>query len=117
MIENGQLIGAGERNSGLLGRSPDEVVPRDAGIARRRILQGRSERYTPEFAPRMGRFESDDQERAGWRGFADRFGEISELLVEPRSEFKIDARVRAAKNRKWHLSIEVEPIRPIGFRF
>ena len=70
------------------------------------------ERYTTEFAPRMGRFESDDQERAGWRGFADRFGEISELLVEPRSEFKIDARVTAAKNRKWQLSIEVEPNPP-----
>jgi hypothetical protein len=70
------------------------------------------DRYTPEFAPRMGRFESDDQEREVWRGFADRFGEISELLVEPRSEFKIDARVTAAKNRIWQLSVEVEPDPP-----
>jgi hypothetical protein len=70
------------------------------------------DRYTPEFAPRMGRFESDDQEREGWRGFADRFGEISELLVEPDSEFKILARVTAAKNRRWQLSIEVETSPP-----
>jgi GNAT superfamily N-acetyltransferase len=70
------------------------------------------ERYTPEFAPRMGRFESDEQEREGWRGFASRMGEISELSVEPRSEFKIDARLTAAKNRKWRLSVEVEPNPP-----
>ncbi len=70
------------------------------------------ERYTPEFAPRMGPFESDDQEREGWRGFAARMGEISELSVEERSEFKIDARITAAKNRKWQLSVEVEPDPP-----
>ncbi|MGC1189412.1 MAG: hypothetical protein WA861_02435 [Candidatus Binatus sp.] len=69
-------------------------------------------RYTPEFAPRMGKFASDDEERAGWRGMAGRFGEISELTVAPRSEFKIDARVTVAKNRKWQLSIEVEPAPP-----
>lgn len=66
------------------------------------------ERYTPEFAPRMGPFESDDREREGWRGFAGRLGKISELSVEPRSEFKIEALITAAKNRKWRLSIEVE---------
>ncbi len=70
------------------------------------------DRYTPEFAPRMGPFASDDQEREGWRGFADRFGELSELLVEPRSEFKIDARVTAAKKRIWQLTVEVEPDPP-----
>lgn len=61
------------------------------------------DRYMPEFASRMGRFESNDLEREGWGGFAGRFGEISELSVHPRSEFKIDARLTAAKNRKWQL--------------
>ena len=70
------------------------------------------DRYTPEFAPRIGRFESDEREREGWRGFAERFGEISELSVEPQSEFKIDARVATAKNQKWQLSIQVEPDPP-----
>ena len=70
------------------------------------------ERYTPSFAPRMGRFESDEQEREGWRGFAERFGGISELSIEPHSEFKIEARVTTAKNQKWRLSIEVEPEPP-----
>jgi hypothetical protein len=37
---------------------------------------------------------------------------LSELLVEPRSEFKIDARVTAAKKRIWQLSVEVEPVPP-----
>src|SRR5271156_3115879 len=69
-------------------------------------------RYMPGIANRMGPFESDDREREGWRGFAGRMGEISEVSVEPRSEFKIDARVTAAKNRKWRLSIEVEPNPP-----
>ena len=37
------------------------------------------ERYTPEFAPRMGPFESDEQEREGQRlGASDQGGEISE---------------------------------------
>jgi hypothetical protein len=70
------------------------------------------DRYMPEIAKRIGPFESDDREREGWRGFAGRMGEISELSVEPRSEFKIDARVIAAKNRKWLLSIEVEETPP-----
>src|SRR5215470_13109258 len=70
------------------------------------------ERYTPECATRMGTFESDDQQRENWCGFAARMGEISEFSVEPRSEFKIDARLTAAKDRKWQLSIEVEPNPP-----
>jgi hypothetical protein len=69
-------------------------------------------RYTPEFPPRMGLFANDDQKRANWRGFAGRMGAISELSVAPRSEFKLDARVTAAKNRKWLLSLEVEPAPP-----
>ncbi len=70
------------------------------------------DRYTPELAPRMGPFDSDDQQREGWRGFAGRMGEISGLSVDPRSEFKIDALITAAKNRKWQLSLEVEPAPP-----
>src|SRR5579863_10217992 len=70
------------------------------------------DRYTPEFAPRMGRFESDEQEREGWRGFAGRVGEILEVSLEPRSDFKIDAIVTAARNRIWRLSIEVEDAAP-----
>lgn len=66
------------------------------------------DRYTPEAARRVGGFESDEREREGWRAFGERFGEVSELSVESRSEFTIDARVTAAKNRKWRLSIEVE---------
>ncbi len=70
------------------------------------------DRYTPEIVQRMGVVVNDDQERENWRGFAQRMGQISELSVEPRSDFKIDARVTAAKNRKWRLSIEVEATPP-----
>ena len=68
--------------------------------------------YMPAISQRIGAVESDQQERDNWRGFAQRMGEISELSVQPRSEFKIDARVTAAKDRKWLLSIEVEPNPP-----
>ena len=70
------------------------------------------DRYMPEIAKRMGVREADFQERENWRGFAQRMGEILEVSVEARSEFKIDALVAAIKNRKWRLSIEVEETPP-----
>ncbi len=70
------------------------------------------DRYMPGIANRMGVVEADYQERENWRGFAQRMGEILELSVEARSDFKIDALVTAAKNRKWLLSIEVEDTVP-----
>src|SRR5258708_39289305 len=53
-----------------------------------------------------------ENEREGWGDFGGRFGEISELSVEARSDFKIEARLTAAKNRKWQLVLEVEPAEP-----
>lgn len=70
------------------------------------------DRYTPQIAQRMGVIENDEQQRENWRGFADRIGEISELSIESRSDFKIDARLTAAKNRKWKLALEVETAQP-----
>lgn len=70
------------------------------------------DRYMPGIANRMGVVEADYEARENWRAFAQRMGEILEISLEPRSDFKIDALVTAAKNRKWRLSLEVEDTPP-----
>ena len=72
----------------------------------------RRQRFTPEVARRFGVDRTDEEERAGWRGFAARMGEIFELVIEPKSDFAVEARLTTSKDRKWLLSVEVEPEPP-----
>lgn len=70
------------------------------------------ERYTPELRKGASGGPSLEEERAQWRGFSARMGEITDLSIDVAGDFSIKALVATAKGVKWRLEFEVEPNPP-----
>ena len=64
--------------------------------------------FTDDAASRAQIGATDEEERAGWRGLAAGMGAIADFSIISASEYRIEAALTAAKDRKWRLTIAVE---------
>ena len=69
------------------------------------------ERYTPQLAAN-GPTGGDEDHARHWRATAGRVGSLVGVDVEPISDFALDVELTAVKDRRWKLSLAVEPRPP-----
>jgi hypothetical protein len=70
------------------------------------------ERYSSELRERLGAPPTAEAMLAAWQANLSRMGEITDLTVEKASPLALVAVVGTAKDRRWVLSVEVEPAPP-----
>jgi hypothetical protein len=70
------------------------------------------DRYAPELRQTLGPLQTAEAMREAWQANAARFGEITEVVLEPTTDFDLTAVVRAAKDRRWAIRVTVTTERP-----
>src|SRR5258708_27462270 len=96
----------------ILAATPDSAAGRELRWYFRLLLSlgegasvsGSRSHYTEDVARRARIGATDEEERAGWRGFADRLGAIADFVVIAASDFQIEAAITAAKDREWRVA-------------
>jgi hypothetical protein len=99
--------------------SPDTPAGRQAGwwlTNLHRQGEGASladfQRYAPELAARFRPVASDEEVREGVRANAARIGPLRTVSFVERSEFALEASLATTNDRRWKLSVDVEPAPP-----
>jgi hypothetical protein len=85
---------------GMLNRGGDGAGPGDW------------DRFSPELKERLGAAPTAEAMRANWQANLGRMGEVTEVIIEKDEPFAAVAVVKTAKDRRWALTVEVEPAAP-----
>lgn len=85
---------------GMLNRDGEGAVPGDW------------DRYTPELRAQFGPMPDAEDQVAVWRANAERLGKVTDAVVEEDEDFEIKVATRTAKDRRWLLTVAVEPDPP-----
>ncbi len=77
-----------------------------------RVSPADAERYAPALRGQLAAYFDPETLQAQWRGHAGRLGPPAKISVERADEHEIVALLATAKDRKWTLSVSVEPEPP-----
>jgi hypothetical protein len=70
------------------------------------------DRYAPALRERLGALPTAEAMRANWQANLGRMGEVTGVAIEQDAPFALVAVAKTAKDRRWVLTVEVEPAAP-----